>query len=72
MSFKIFRINEELKEFVPQEIVELEEKATWGNPRRGIWDLPYAKELVEEHSLCAGCPESSDTYWLPCPIRRKP
>ncbi len=58
MSFKIFQINEELREFVPQEIIDLEEKATWGNPKRGIWDLPYAKELVEEHSLCAGCPES--------------
>ncbi len=58
MSLKIFKINEALKEFVPSEIVDLEEKATWGNPKRGIWDLPYAKELVEEHSLCAGCPES--------------
>ncbi len=59
MSYEIFKINEELKEFMPQEIVDLEEKATWGNPKRGVMDLPYAKELVEEHSLCAGCPESA-------------
>ncbi len=58
MSFKIFKINEELREFLPQEVIDLEEKATWGNPKRGIMDLPYAKELLEEHSLCAGCPES--------------
>ena len=59
MSYEIFKINEELKEFMPQEIVDLEEKATWGNPKRGVMDLPYAKELIEEHSLCAGCPESA-------------
>jgi len=59
MSFKIFKINEDLKDFMPQEIVDLEEKATWGNPKRGVMDLPYAKELLEEHSLCAGCPESA-------------
>ncbi|HIP42740.1 MAG TPA: ferredoxin oxidoreductase [Aquifex aeolicus] len=58
MSVKIFKINEDLKEFMPQEIIDLEEKATWGNPKRGVMDLPYAKELIEEHSLCAGCPES--------------
>ncbi len=59
MSFNIFKINEDLREFMPQEIVDLEEKATWGNPKRGVMDLPYAKELLEEHSLCAGCPESA-------------
>ncbi|WP_457599777.1 thiamine pyrophosphate-dependent enzyme [Hydrogenivirga sp.] len=59
MSYKIFQINEDLKEFMPPEIVDLEEKATWGNPKRGVMDLPYSKELIEEHSLCAGCPESA-------------
>ncbi len=59
MSYKIFKINEDLKEFMPQEVIDLEEKATWGNPKRGVMDLPYAKELIEEHSLCAGCPESA-------------
>lgn len=59
MSFKVFKINEDLKEFMPEEIIDLEEKATWGNPKRGVMDLPYAKELIEEHSLCAGCPESA-------------
>lgn len=59
MSVKIYKINEDLKEFMPQEIIDLEEKATWGNPKRGVMDLPYTKELIEEHSLCAGCPESA-------------
>ncbi len=59
MSYEIFKINEDLKEFMPEEIIDLEEKATWGNPKRGVMDLPYAKELIEEHSLCAGCPESA-------------
>ena len=58
MSFNIYKVNEELRDFMPLEILELEEKATWGNPKRGVMDLPYAKELLEEHSLCAGCPES--------------
>ena len=59
MSVKIYKINEDLKEFMPQEVIDLEEKATWGNPKRGVMDLPYTKELIEEHSLCAGCPESA-------------
>ena len=59
MSYKIFRINEELREFMPQDVLDLEERATWGNPKRGVMDLPYTKELLEEHSLCAGCPEST-------------
>ncbi len=58
MSYKIYQVNEALRDFVPREIIDLEEKATWGNPKRGVMDLPYAKELLEEHSLCAGCPES--------------
>ncbi len=59
MAYRIFKINEALKEFMPQEVIDLEEKATWNNPKRGVMDLPYAKELIEEHSLCAGCPESA-------------
>jgi pyruvate ferredoxin oxidoreductase beta subunit len=58
MSYKIYQVNEALREFVPKEVIDLEERATWGNPKRGVMDLPYAKELIEEHSLCAGCPES--------------
>jgi pyruvate ferredoxin oxidoreductase beta subunit len=27
-------------------------------------DLPYSKELVEEHSLCAGCPESAALRYI--------
>ncbi|MFN7064762.1 MAG: thiamine pyrophosphate-dependent enzyme [Aquificaceae bacterium] len=58
MSYKIYEINEDLLEVMPQEIRDLQFKATWENPKRGVMDLPYSKELIEEHSLCAGCPES--------------
>ncbi|MEN3033916.1 MAG: thiamine pyrophosphate-dependent enzyme [Aquificaceae bacterium] len=58
MSFKIYEINEDLLDVLPQEIKDLQFKATWNNPKRGVMDLPYSKELIEEHSLCAGCPES--------------
>ncbi len=54
----VIRVNEDLREFVPQEVIDLETKATWDNPKRGVMDLSYNKELIEEHSLCAGCPES--------------
>ncbi len=59
MSLKIYKVNEEFRDIVPKEVLDLEEKATWGNPKRGVMDLPYAKELLEQHSLCAGCPESA-------------
>lgn len=52
------KVNEALKEFVPEEIKELEEIGTWDKTDRGWKDLGVSKELIEEHSLCAGCPES--------------
>ncbi|MCS6998180.1 MAG: thiamine pyrophosphate-dependent enzyme [Aquificaceae bacterium] len=58
MSYKIYEINEDLLDVMPQEIRDLQFRATWSNPKRGVMDLPYSKELIEEHSLCAGCPES--------------
>ena len=33
-------------------------EATYGNEDRGWKDIGTSKELIEEHSLCAGCPES--------------
>ncbi|MCX7738284.1 MAG: thiamine pyrophosphate-dependent enzyme [Hydrogenothermaceae bacterium] len=64
MSFKIFQINEEFVDVMPKEIVELQENATWGNPKRGVIDLPFHKELIEEHSLCAGCPEAAALRYI--------
>ncbi|MCX7759981.1 MAG: thiamine pyrophosphate-dependent enzyme [Hydrogenothermaceae bacterium] len=64
MSFKVFQINEEFLDVMPKEIVELQENATWGNPKRGVMDLPFHKELIEEHSLCAGCPEAAALRYI--------
>jgi pyruvate ferredoxin oxidoreductase beta subunit len=61
MSFDKYRINPEFREIMPQEIIDLEEKASWSKDQakpRGIKELPEAKEILEEHSLCAGCPEA--------------
>jgi len=61
MSHDIYKINPEFKDIMPQEIIDLEEKATWTQDRtkpRGIKEMPESKELLEEHSLCAGCPEA--------------
>ncbi len=64
MSFKIYKVNEEFRDIVPPEVLDLEEKATWGNPKRGVMDLPVTKELLEEHSLCAGCPEAAAIRYI--------
>jgi pyruvate ferredoxin oxidoreductase beta subunit len=61
MALDIYKINPEFRDIMPQEIIDLEEKATWGQKQdkpRGIKELPEAKEILEEHSLCAGCPEA--------------
>jgi len=62
MAFDIYKINPEFRDIMPQEIIDLEEKATWSTKQekpRGIKELPESKELLEEHSLCAGCPEAA-------------
>ena len=62
MGLDIYKINPEFRDIMPQEIIDLEEKATWAQNQekpRGIKELPEAKELLEEHSLCAGCPEAA-------------
>lgn len=64
MSFKIYKVNEALRDVVPQEVVDLEEKATWGNPKRSVMQIPTHKELLEEHSLCAGCPEAAAIRYI--------
>ena len=62
MAYDIYKINPEFKAIMPQEIIDLEENATWSTKQeklRGIKELPQSKELLEEHSLCAGCPEAA-------------
>jgi len=58
MSKDIYKINKEFREIMPKEIIELEDNATWGEAKRGVNDLQDKKEILEEHSLCAGCPEA--------------
>ena len=62
MAIDIYKINPEFRDIMPKEIIELEENATWAMNQekpRGIKELPETKELLEEHSLCAGCPEAA-------------
>ena len=62
MSVDIYKINPEFRDIMPQEILDLEDNATWnsaGYTKRGISDLTDKKEILEEHSLCAGCPEAA-------------
>jgi len=61
MAVDIYKINPEFRDIMPQEIIDLEEKATWSvnqEKPRGVKELPSTKEIIEEHSLCAGCPEA--------------
>ena len=58
MSKERIKIAEELYDIMPAEYQDLVKRATYGNEQRGWKDIGSAKELIEEHSLCAGCPES--------------
>jgi pyruvate ferredoxin oxidoreductase beta subunit len=49
---------EDLADIMPPEYHELVETATYGKEGRGWKDIGSSKELIEQHSLCAGCPES--------------
>lgn len=64
MSVDMYKINPEFRDIMPQEIIDLEEDATWGNPNRGVKDLQEKKEILEEHSLCAGCPEAAGLRYV--------
>lgn len=62
MSLEIYKVNEEFRGIMPKEIIDLEENATWSvkmDKPRGIKEISDTKELLEEHSLCAGCPEAA-------------
>jgi len=51
-------MTEDLAEIMPPEYHELVATATYGKEGRGWKDIGSSKELIEQHSLCAGCPES--------------
>ena len=58
MSLERIKIAPEMFDIMPPEYQDLVQKATYGNESRGWKDIGTSKELIEEHSLCAGCPES--------------
>ena len=58
MSLERIKIAPEMYEIMPPEYQDLVKSATYGKEQRGWKDIGTSKELIEEHSLCAGCPES--------------
>ena len=58
MSKEKIALCEDLADIMPPEYHELVENATYGKQDRGWKDIGSSKELIEQHSLCAGCPES--------------
>ena len=58
MSKEKIHICEDLYDIMPPEYQDMVENATYGKEDRGWKDIGSSKELIEPHSLCAGCPES--------------
>jgi pyruvate ferredoxin oxidoreductase beta subunit len=58
MSKEKIQICPEFYDIMPPEYRDLVEQSTYGKSDRGWKDVGQAKELIEDHSLCAGCPES--------------
>jgi pyruvate ferredoxin oxidoreductase beta subunit len=58
MSKEKIEVCEDLADIMPPEYQELVATATYGKEERGWKDIGTSKELIEQHSLCAGCPES--------------
>lgn len=58
MSKEKIQICEDLYDIMPPEYQDMVENATYGKEGRGWKDIGESKELIEQHSLCAGCPEA--------------
>ena len=58
MSKERIKISEDLYDIMPSDYQDLVKSATYGKEDRGWKDIGSSKELIEQHSLCAGCPES--------------
>ena len=58
MSKERIKISEDLFDIMPSDYQDLVKSATYGKEDRGWKDIGNSKELIEQHSLCAGCPES--------------
>lgn len=58
MSKARITISPDLHDIMPPKYQDLVRHATYGKEDRGWKDIGTSKELIEQHSLCAGCPES--------------
>jgi len=58
MSKERIKISDDLYDIMPSDYQDLVKSATYGKEDRGWKDIGNSKELIEQHSLCAGCPES--------------
>jgi pyruvate ferredoxin oxidoreductase beta subunit len=58
MSKERITISPDLYDIMPLDYQDLVNHATYGKEDRGWKDIGTSKELIEQHSLCAGCPES--------------
>jgi pyruvate ferredoxin oxidoreductase beta subunit len=58
MSKERITISPDLYDIMPADYQDLVQRATYGKNDRGWKDIGNSKELIEQHSLCAGCPES--------------
>jgi pyruvate ferredoxin oxidoreductase beta subunit len=58
MSKERIKISPDLYDIMPSDYQDLVKSATYGKEDRGWKDIGNSKELIEQHSLCAGCPES--------------
>ena len=58
MSKERIKISDALYDIMPSDYQDLVKSATYGKEDRGWKDIGTSKELIEQHSLCAGCPES--------------
>jgi pyruvate ferredoxin oxidoreductase beta subunit len=58
MSKERITISPDLYDIMPSDYQDLVSHATYGKEDRGWKDIGTSKELIEQHSLCAGCPES--------------
>ena len=56
MSKERIKISPDLYDIMPSDYQDLVQKATYGKEDRGWKDIGTSKELIEQHSLCAGCP----------------
>ena len=57
-NVKKIAMAEALSDIMPTEYHTLVEDSTYCKEDRGWKDIGSSKELIEQHSLCAGCPES--------------